>query len=211
MECLLDKEKNISKYLLSQNYERLQDDVENWDLVIFILGMQDEWTELINWAEKLYQREDADNRALYFYMIALREKGYWEKAIQITNYSLDRSRDQYYDELLIWNTFDCLLNQQTVMPYEELFEYIDAENLSSLSNYILTLIDALMTAQQGTFIDLYHEISPKLRMCQRAFAQNYGYKSLEEARKQTRLSLKQTINTSFFNGIFWNWRLSNHF
>lgn len=196
---------------MTNNYQRLQDDPINWELVICNLGLEDESQKLIHWAEKTYTREGVNGRALYYYMLALRETGNWEKAIHINNYAINCSRDEFYDELFVWHVFDSLINQTMAITHEELYEFIDTESLSNFSNYILTLIDVLFTVQDSTFIESYSELSPKLRICQRVFAQNYGHRSLEAARKQTRLYLKQTINTSFFNSIFWNWHLSNHF
>ena len=212
MEYLSANHKKISTHILANNYECLQKDVINWDLVIFTLGMQNDWDELLHFTNTSYQRQGASGRALFFYMFGLREKGDWENAIEVNQYALEQNRDSYYDELLIWNTFDGLINQQAVLSLDDLYHYVDTETLSSSSHYVLTLIDVLFTAQDGSFIDLYQELSPKLRVSQRAFAKNYGHRSLETARKQTRLYLKQTINiSSVLKSMFWNWRLSNHF
>ncbi|MDH5765109.1 MAG: tetratricopeptide repeat protein [Gammaproteobacteria bacterium] len=211
LRSLVDQGKNIPKLLFKNNYHQLNDDPVNWGLICYIKTIHDEWSEVIKWMENSYQREEADQRSLYFYMLALRQSGDWDKAQSITQYALDKPRDSYFDEIIIWDTFDRILAHQEVMDLEELSDYIDMDNLTNITRYIFSLNKALLSLQERDFISAYNDVSPVLRQCQKDYVQVNNYNAINFARNRAHQYLKNTINTTFVQSMIWKWRLSNHF
>ena len=209
---LTDKNQNIPDKLFKNNYQKLHDDLINWKLISYIKSIHDEDTTLIKWMKDSYQRDGVEPKDLYFYSLAIRRYGDWLKSAEIVSQALDMPQDYYYDELLVWNAFDIVIQDNTSISLQELNDYITIESLSDVSQYIYSLIEALISLKGRSFDQAYSDISPLLRICQRKNIATNGSNIVDVTKNKVLNHLKSSINTrSLLGRLIWKWKLSNHF
>ena len=209
VRSLISLKRELPWNLLERFNAQLSQDIENWGLVGYLKVILGQWNGATNWLERQYPRPDAKAWMLYFYSIALRETGHWELAKQVTAEAFTKEPDNYREDILVWHSLDCLLDNKTV-SFNEL-EYMDSDNLAGLSQYPLAVVNYLRALDGRTFIEGFADTTATLAACRAQWQEHHDSVACLYAKKRTRTHLSHTIDQPWLKKLQWTWRLAQSF
>lgn len=206
---LIKTKRDLSWNIIEHFSAVFKQDVQLWGLIGYLKVHLGRWGDAVNWFGRSYPRSDAEGWMLYFYALALREVGAWEKSVRVTADAFHKSPDNYRADILVWYSLDCLLQGEPA-PLAEL-QHIVVDDLAGMSRYPLAVVNALAALQDRSFVTAYADISPLLRECQWRFQPLRDSIACKHTKRRTKQFLARRIQEPVLRRWFWLWRLSNHF
>lgn len=197
---LIDAKMQLSWKVIEKYQSLLADDLKNWGLVGYLYATQDRWSEAVNWFERSSQLTQADAKSLYFYSIALREIGQWDKARSVMSDAFKREPDAYREDVVAWYAFDQLLERRAA-PLGEL-NYIRTDRLAGISTYPFKLAQLLAKVDARSFEDTHKELASEYLECKEAFRKIDSF-SWRRARKLTRYFFANGLQQQGLMRLLW--------
>ncbi|MES2824111.1 MAG: tetratricopeptide repeat protein [Pseudomonadota bacterium] len=199
---LIDTEAQLPWKIIEKYQSLLSDDLKNWGLVGYLHVVQGRWGEAVSWFKRGSLLTQAEAGSLYFYSIALRETGQWERAASVMSDAFKREPDAYREDIVVWYALDQLLELRTA-PLGEL-DYIRADQLASLSAYPFKLVQLLAKTKAKSFDQTHMEFAGDYLECKQTF-RKVNSLSWRHARKLARRLFVSGLQQQGF--ARWRWLL----
>lgn len=160
--------------------------------------------------KELEGRPDAEPWALYFASLCNRHFDNWEKAAQLVDRALAQNEDMYREDLQVWHVLDCMLAKKPIDVGT--IAHLSKRDLAPLTEYPLLAARALAELRNGDCVQVFAQLSPRLRDCQVVFQKLKDSPVLRATQKRFRKQLRAHLPAMpFYRRWFWLWRLANHF
>lgn len=209
IRTLVNQSKDIPRGILNRLHDALQADSVNWGLIAYLKIHLDQSRFVVDWMSNYQQVQNQEAWMLYFYSIALRQNGQWERGSEITSAAINLPRDNYFDDLVVWQAFDSSLTGD--YSTRNLFSQIDAQNLADVSQYVYALTQCMYELGDRQFNEAYDSILPHLQKIKDVASEGYGNKMAWEARKKTYFRFKHSIEAPFLERLIWGSKLKKFF
>ena len=209
---LIKSKRKISASLETQLSAIIKQDSLNWGLYgYYLFAVLDQEYAAADFVKRLEKRSDAQAWALFFASKACRWANQWQQGERFIARAYELEPDNYRNDIIVWHILDQLLNNKPVDCSPLIHIHLD-DDMQAISNYALAAARVLEVLRTTNFANGYDDISPLLRVCQRRMQECVGHAVVEKTRMKLRKKLKESISgMSFFNKMWWSWKLSNHF
>ena len=165
----------------------------------------------LDYLKGLENTPDAPGWMLYFYSLCARQQGQVNKAKSLIQTACERPKDAYYEDIMMWLSFDEVIHQKP-LSHLLIVNNTPDNQLSPLSQYVRQLVLALHQLKGHSFQDSYAEISDILRNAQYKAQSLHTMAIAAHIKNATKKRCIESLHPMpFIKHLFWLWRISNHF